>query len=351
MLESMEDHNVIEIRRLPSPRALKAGRPRSVKTAETVAGARNAIRDVIHGRDTRRLVVIAGPCSIHDPAAAVEYAKRLKRTAEPLQDALIVVMRSYFEKPRTALGWKGLITDPYLDGSCDVETGLEATRALLLDLNELGMPCGSEILNPFTPQYVGDLLCWGSIGARTVESQPHRQLASGLSLPLGFKNGTDGRLDVALNAMIAAGQPDSFLGIDADGRAGAVQTSGNPDRHLVLRGGGGSTNFGPEDVAKAAALAASEGVQRPILVDCSHGNSQRHPARQAAVAREVVRQFREGPRRIMGLLIESNLRPGSQHWQEGGALRHGVSITDACIGWNETEALLHEIATAVRAGA
>jgi len=305
MLERMDDYNVTGIRSLPSPRALKAGLPQSVKAAETVAGARNAIRDVIHGRDTRRLVVIAGPCSIHDPAAAFEYAERLKR-------------------------------------------GLETTRSLLLALNELGMPCGSEILNPFTPQYVGDLLCWGSIGARTVESQPHRQLASGLSLPIGFKNGTDGRLDVALNAMIAAGVPDSFLGIDPDGRAGVVQTSGNPDRHLVLRGGGVRSNFGPEDIAEAAALAAGEGLKRPVLVDCSHGNSQRDPARQGAVAREVARQFGEGQRRIMGLLIESNLQPGSQSWQQGAALQHGVSITDACIGWDETQALLHAIAAAVR---
>jgi 3-deoxy-7-phosphoheptulonate synthase len=347
----MEDYNLTGIRPLPSPLALKVRHPQSVKTAETVAGARNAIRDVIHGRDARRLVVITGPCSIHDPAAAVEYAERLKRAAEPLQGELIIVMRSYFEKPRTTVGWKGLITDPHLDGSCDVETGLETTRALLLDLNELGMPCGSEILNPFTPQYVGDLLCWGAIGARTVESQPHRQLASGLSVPIGFKNGTDGRLDVAVNAMIAAGEPDSFLGIDAEGRAAMLKTSGNPDRHLVLRGGGGRTNFGPEDVANAAALAAREGVQRPILVDCSHGNSQRDPARQGAVAREIARQFRAGQRRIMGLLIESNLRPGNQRWQADGALRHGVSITDACIGWNETEALLHEIAAAVRSSA
>jgi len=349
MLERLEDCNLTGIRPLLSPRRLKAGNPLSVKAAETVTGARNAIRDVIHGRDTRRLVVIAGPCSIHDPAAASEYARRLKRASEPLQRELVVVMRSYFEKPRTTVGWKGLIDDPHLDGSRDVETGLEQARALLLAINELGVPCGSEILNPFTPQYVGDLLAWGAIGARTVESQPHRQLASGLSMPIGFKNGTDGRIEVALNAMVAAGQCNSFLGISADGRAAVVETSGNPDRHLVLRGGGDRGNFGAEDVARAAAFATDEGAQRPILVDCSHGNSNKDHTRQPGVAREVVRQFREGQRALMGLLIESNLRPGRQCWEQGGALRYGVSITDACIGWDETEALLHEIAEAVRA--
>jgi 3-deoxy-7-phosphoheptulonate synthase len=348
MLERLEDHNLTGIRPLMSPRALKVESPLSVKAAETVAGARNAIRDVIAGRDARRLVVIVGPCSIHDPAAAIAYARRLSRTAEPLQGELVVVMRSYFEKPRTALGWKGLIHDPHLDGSCDAPAGLRATRALLLAISELGMPCGSEILNPFTPQYLGDLLCWGAIGARTAESQPHRQLASGLSMPIGFKNGTDCRLEVALNGMVAAKHPDSFLGITADGRAAVVETSGNPDRHLILRGGGGRTNFGPEDVAHAATLAADEELRRPILVDCSHGNSDKDYTRQGAVAREVARQFREGQRALMGLLIESNLRPGNQRWEEGGGLRYGVSITDACIGWGETEALLHEIAEAVR---
>jgi 3-deoxy-7-phosphoheptulonate synthase len=351
MLEQIEDRNLTGIRPLMPPRTLKARIPQSVKAAETVVEARNSIRDLIHGRDTRRLAVIAGPCSIHDPEAAVAYARRLKRASEPLQGELAVVMRAYFEKPRTTVGWTGLISDPYLDGSCDVEAGLERARALLLEINELGMPCGSEVLDPFTPQYVGDLLAWGAIGARTAESQPHRQLASGLSMPIGFKNGTDGRLDVAHNAMIAARHPHSFLGITADGRSAVVRTSGNPDRHLVLRGGGRRPNFSPEDVARAAALVADADARRPIMVDCSHGNSNKDHTRQAAVARAVARQFREGQRALMGLLIESNLEPGNQRWERGAALRYGVSITDACIGWDETEALLHEIAEAVRTSA
>jgi 3-deoxy-7-phosphoheptulonate synthase len=351
MLERIEDRNLTGIRPLMPPRALKARIPQSVKAAETVVGARNAIRDLIHGRDSRRLAVIAGPCSIHDPEAAVAYARRLQRASEPLQGELAVVMRTYFEKPRTTVGWTGLISDPYMDGSCDVEAGLERARALLLEINELGMPCGSEVLDPFTPQYVGDLLCWGAIGARTAESQPHRQLASGLSMPIGFKNGTDGRLDVAHNAMITARHCHGFLGITADGRSAVVQTSGNPDRHLVLRGGGRRPNFGPEDVARAAALVADDDARRPIMVDCSHGNSNKDHTRQAAVARAVARQFRDGQRALMGLLIESNLQPGNQRWERGAALRYGVSITDACIGWDETEALLHEIAEAVRTSA
>jgi 3-deoxy-7-phosphoheptulonate synthase len=351
MLERIEDRNLTGIRPLLPPRQLKDRIPQSVKAAETVVGARNAIRDLIHGRDTRRLAVIAGPCSIHDPEAAVAYARRLQRASEPLQGELAVVMRTYFEKPRTTVGWTGLISDPHLDGSCDVGTGLERARELLLEINELGMPCGSEILDPFTPQYVGDLLCWGAIGARTAESQPHRQLASGLSMPIGFKNGTDGRLDVAHNAMIAARHCHGFLGITADGRSAVVHTSGNPDRHLVLRGGGRRPNFGPEDVARAAALVADDDARRPIMVDCSHGNSNKDHTRQAAVARAVARQFRGGQRALMGLLIESNLEPGKQRWERGAALRYGVSITDACIGWDETEALLHEIAEAVRTGA
>jgi len=351
MLEQIEDRNLTGIRPLMPPRTLKARIPQSVKAAETVVEARNSIRDLIHGRDTRRLAIIAGPCSIHDPEAAVAYARRLKRASEPHQGELAVVMRAYFEKPRTTVGWTGLISDPYLDGSCDVEAGLERARALLLEINELGMPCGSEVLDPFTPQYVGDLLSWGAIGARTAESQPHRQLASGLSMPIGFKNGTDGRLDVAHNAMIAARHPHSFLGITADGRSAVVHTSGNPDRHLVLRGGGRRPNFSPEDVARAAALVADADARRPIMVDCSHGNSNKDHTRQAAVARAVARQFREGQRALMGLLIESNLEPGNQRWEQGAALRYGVSITDACIGWDETEALLHEIAEAVRTSA
>jgi 3-deoxy-7-phosphoheptulonate synthase len=249
------------------------------------------------------------------------------------------------------VGWKGLINDPDLDGSCQVERGLEIARRLLLDLGTLGVPCASEILDPFTPQFVGDLLVWASIGARTSESQTHRQLASGLSMPVGFKNGTNGNLAVAHHALVAAGCAHSFLGITREGASAVVRTRGNPDRHLVLRGGGGRSNYAPEDVARAAALGEGEGVERPVMIDCSHGNSNQDHTRQAAVCREVLAQVRRGDRAIMGLLLESNLRPGRQVWERGAPLQRGVSITDACMGWEETERLLTEIAEAVAAGA
>ncbi len=348
MSERVENQNLAEIRPLISPRKLKEKQPLSESAAATVLASRRAIADVIHGRDQRRLVVIVGPCSIHDPDAALEYGARLRNTAQAMDDQLIVAMRTYFEKPRTTVGWKGLINDPDLDGSCRVERGLELAREVLLELGRLGVPCASEVLDPFTPQFVGDLLAWASIGARTVESQTHRQLASGLSMPVGIKNGTDGRLDGAANALVAAGCPHSFLGVTADGSAAVVRTTGNPNRHLILRGGGGRTNFAPADVARAAELAKSEaGLERPVMVDCSHDNSKKDHRRQAAVCREVLTQVRQGNRAIMGLLLESNLNPGRQTWSRGAPLRPGVSITDACMGWDETRALLHEIAEAV----
>ena len=348
--EPLEDLHLEGIVPLVSPRELKAQLPVSPRAAASVLAARGALRDAIHGRDARRLVLIVGPCSIHDPDAAREYAERLARAAAPLEDALIVVMRTYFEKPRTTVGWKGLINDPHLDGSCDVATGLALARGLLLELGELGVACASEVLDPFTPQFVADLLAWASIGARTAESQTHRQLASGLSMPVGFKNGTDGSLEAAGNAMIAAGHSHSFLGITPDGRSAVVTTKGNPDRHLILRGGGGRANYAREDVARAAALAAKQGIARGVMVDCSHDNSGKDAARQGAVCRAVLTQLRDGPPGpLLGLMLESFLEPGRQTWRKGEPLARGVSITDACIGWPETEALLGEIAEAARA--
>ncbi len=349
MIERIEDRNVSEVKPLEPPRAVKRKLPAPEETAALVASSRAAIRDALHGRDMRRLVVIVGPCSIHDVAAAQEYAERLGRVARETAGALIVVMRTYFEKPRTTVGWKGLINDPHLDGSCDVAAGLELARNVLLGVNAQGVPCGSEMLDPITPQYVADLISWAAIGARTTESQTHRELASGLSMPIGFKNGTDGGLQVAVDAMVSARHPHSFLGIDADGRSSAVRTRGNPDRHIVLRGGGGRANHGPDDVARAAALVEGEGVARPILVDCSHGNSAKDHTRQGSVCRDVLAQVRGGEDRILGLLLESNLRPGRQDWLPGRALEYGVSITDACLGWEDTEKLLHEIAETVAA--
>ncbi len=347
MLEPLEDRNLQDIRPLLSPRELKERLPITENTTATVLKARQAIRDVIHGRDAKRLVVIVGPCSLHDPESAMEYAQRLRRLAEPLESQLVVLMRTYFEKPRTTVGWKGLINDPHLDGSCDVPAGLELARGLLLGVNELGLPCASEALDPFTPQFIADLLSWASIGARTSESQTHRQLASGLSMPVGFKNGTDGRLDVAHNAIIAARHPHSFLGITIDGASAVVNTRGNPDRHLVLRGGDARPNYSADDIEGAARLLADEELARPIMVDCSHGNSGKDHRRQPAVCREVLKLVRAGSRVVMGLMLESNLHPGAQEWEQGAKLRYGVSITDACIGFEETEALLHEIAEAV----
>jgi 3-deoxy-7-phosphoheptulonate synthase len=348
MTEKIEDRNVEGIMPLISPRAVKAAQPLTARAADLVLETRRAIRDVLHGRDRERLLVVVGPCSIHDPDAALEYARKLVRVAEATRDRLIIVMRTYFEKPRTTVGWKGLINDPNLDGSCDIATGLQIARRLLLEINELGLPCGGEVLDPITPQYISDLLSWASIGARTIESQTHREMASGLSMPIGFKNATDGSLQVALHAMISARHPHTFLGISADGATAMIKTVGNPDRHVVLRGGGKGPNYGPDDVLRAAEMVASEGVARPVMIDCSHGNSSKDHTRQPTVCREVLAQLDASRGAVMGLLLESNLQPGRQDWEAGTTLRYGVSITDACIGWDDTETLLAEIAAAVR---
>jgi 3-deoxy-7-phosphoheptulonate synthase len=348
MLEPLEDRNLTEIRPLPPPKKVKRTTPITPRAALTVATARREIRDIIHGRDATRLLAIVGPCSIHHPDEALEYATRLQCAAEPLRGEICVVMRTYFEKPRSNLGWKGLVNDPNLDESCDVAAGLALARRLLLEINQLGLPCASEMLDPFMPQFVADLLSWAAIGARTSESQPHRELASGLSMPIGFKNGTHGGLGVAHNAMITASRPHSFLGISVDGRSAVVSTTGNPDLHLVLRGGNNGPNHDAESIEQALARVAGLGVARPIMVDCSHGNSQKDHTRQAAVCHDILRQVLAGNGAIMGLMLESNLRPGNQPWSPGRPLRRGLSITDTCIGWNETEDLLNEIAAVVK---
>jgi len=345
--EQIEDRNLLATEALVSPLAVKQRRPLTDVARRVVLGARRAIRDVLHGRDSRRLVAIVGPCSIHDPQAAREYAERLKRVADATADQLIVLMRTYFEKPRTTVGWKGLINDPQLDGSCDITHGLELSRAVLLEINGLGIPCATELLDPVVPQYIADLLSWAAIGARTTESQTHREMASGLSMPVGFKNGTDGSLRVALNAMISARHPHHFLGINHGGAVSVIRTAGNPDRHIVLRGGESGPNHRPEDIERAAALIAGEGIARPILIDSSHDNSSKDHTLQARVCHDLLDQVRAGDARIMGLMIESNLYAGRQNWLPDAPLRYGVSITDACIGWDETEALLFEMAAAV----
>jgi len=347
MRQDIENQNIVEMSPLAIPRAVKAKLPITETAASVVIQTRQAIGDILHGRDCDRLLVVVGPCSIHDPEAAYEYAGHLKQVADATRDRLLIIMRTYFEKPRTTVGWKGLINDPQLDGSCDIATGVELARTILLIINNRGVPCASELLDPVTPQYIADLVSWAAIGARTTESQTHREMASGVSMPVGFKNSTEGNLQIAINAMIAASQPHYFVGINVDGATSIIKTRGNPDRHLVLRGGGGKPNYGSEDVAAAEAAVASEGIARPIMVDCSHDNSGKDYRRQVPVAREVLRQFLEGRHSILGLMLESNLNAGNQSWQPGSPLAYGTSITDACLGWGETEALLYELAEAV----
>lgn len=349
MQRPLDNQHIIEIKPLPSPREVRTKLPITDQAAALVVETRKAIQNILHGHDRERLLVIVGPCSIHDPNAAYEYAAKLKPVADALRDRFLIVMRTYFEKPRTTLGWKGLINDPHLDGTCDIATGMELARTILLTINQSGMPCATELLDPFSPQYVADLISWSVIGARTTESQTHRELASGVSMPVGFKNGTEGSLEVAVNAMTSARAPHHFIGINTEGQISSIRTTGNPDRHIVLRGGGGKTNYTAEHVAKAEAAVASEGIARSIMIDCSHDNSGKDPKRQGLVARDVIKQFREGRQSIIGIMLESNLNPGKQSWKQGVTLAHGVSITDACLGWDETEALLSELADSITA--
>lgn len=347
-MASLDNLNTDALEPLVSPREIRAAHPVTPEIEALVLETREAIRAILHGRDQSRLFVVVGPCSVHDREAALDYARRLKAVAGDLSDALVVVMRTYFEKPRTTVGWKGLINDPHLDGTCDIGTGLDRARTLLVEVNGLGLPCASEVLDPVTPQYVADLLSWAAVGARTTESQTHREMASGLSMPIGFKNGTDGRLDSAKNALVSARSSHAFLGINADGMTSVVKTTGNADGHVVLRGGRDGTNYGADAIADAVSLVADSDFSRPIMVDTSHDNSGKDHTRQAQVCREVLKTYEAGQGAVCGLLIESNLAPGKQSWKPDAPLQYGVSITDACIGWDETEALLREIAEAVR---
>ncbi len=339
---ALENLNVLSQHTLLSPSQLHEDIPASAQAMHTVSTARAALGEVLSGCDTRLLVVV-GPCSIHDTVAAMDYARRLKALADELQDQLLIVMRVYFEKPRTTVGWKGLINDPRMDDSFQIEEGLRLARRLLIDLNELGLPCGTEALDPITPQYLGDLIAWSAIGARTTESQTHRELASGLSSPVGFKNGTDGNLEVALNAMLSAAQPHSFLGIDGAGQVAVTHTRGNAFGHLILRGGA-APNY--DSVAIAQAEAALKAAKLPvnIVVDCSHANSRKNHALQTGVLKDVVHQIADGNRAIKGVMLESNLFEGNQKLTTPQDLRYGVSITDACLGWDTTASCLREAA-------
>ncbi len=327
---------------LDAPRTLLAELPITKRVASTVLEGRVAVRRILAGEDPRLLVVV-GPCSIHDPLAALEYARRLAGLREQVADTLCLVMRVYFEKPRTTVGWKGLINDPHLDGTRDMMRGLRIARRLLLDVNELGLPAATELLGPVVPQYIADLVSWTAIGARTAESQTHREMASGLSMPVGFKNTTDGNLQVALDAMQAAGTPHTFLGMDDDARGAIVHTTGNPERHLVLRGGGGRTNFDAASVGEAAAMCRARGLPARVMIDCSHGNSSKDHTRQGMVFADLLAQLAGGSRDIMGAMIESHIHGGSQKLVQGTAgLAYGVSITDACLDWETTERILLE---------
>ena len=309
--------------------------------------ARQDIHRVIF-TDDRRLLLIVGPCSIHDVDAGREYARRLATLSSEVSDRVMIVMRVYFEKPRTTVGWKGLIMDPHLDGSNDIAAGLRIARDFLRDVLDLGLPTATELLDPVTPQYIADLVCWCAIGARTAESQTHRQMASGLSMPIGFKNGTDGSVQTAINAIRAASQPQTFLGINMDGAASAVVTAGNPNCHIVLRGGSSGPNYSAEHIARTEKQLADAGLLRSIMVDCSHGNSAKKPENQPEVMRELLSQISAGNTSIMGAMIESNLLGGSQDFpQPLERLRRGVSITDGCIDWKTTESVVREVHAAL----
>jgi len=340
-MERTADIHIRGLQPLISPVELRRALPMKERANETVVRQRSAVRAMLEGEDPRLLTVV-GPCSIHDRAAALAYAKQLKALADRVADRLLIVMRVYFEKPRTTVGWKGLINDPHLDDSFDLERGLKLAREILLDINELGLACATEILEPFTPQYIADLITLGGIGARTTESQTHRQLASGLSMPVGFKNGTDGTLQSALDAMIAARSPHAFLGVDDDGQLAIVQTEGNPYGHLILRGGRNGTNYASEAIEQAASRLRDCGLPPRIVVDCSHANSGKDHRRQAIAWRDVLSQRAAGTEHITGMMLESNLRPGKQKLTAPDALEYGVSITDACVGWEETERLIME---------
>ncbi len=341
-MQKTSDINVVETRPLPSPAALLAAAPKSEAQAEFVGRARQDIHRLIF-TDDRRLLLIVGPCSIHDVDAGREYARRLAALAKEVADRVMIVMRVYFEKPRTTVGWKGLIMDPHLDGSYDIASGLRIARGFLGDVLDLGLPTATELLDPITPQYIADLVCWSAIGARTAESQTHRQMASGLSMPMGFKNGTDGSVQTAINAIRAASQPQTFLGINLDGAASAVVTAGNPNCHIVLRGGSAGPNYSREHVQKTEQALEAAGLIKSILVDCSHDNSKKKPELQPEVMRDLLSQITAGNTSIMGAMIESNLEAGSQPFpQPIYKLRRGVSITDGCIGWETTEALVRE---------
>ncbi|WP_244117705.1 3-deoxy-7-phosphoheptulonate synthase [Burkholderia gladioli] len=343
----IDDVRIGAVRPLISPALLQDELPVPQATQTLVEDTRKAIGDILHGRDDRLLLVV-GPCSIHDHDQALDYARRLKAAADTLKDELLITMRVYFEKPRTTVGWKGYINDPRLDGSFRINEGLRAARHLLLDINALGLPAATEFLDLLSPQYIADLIAWGAIGARTTESQSHRQLASGLSCPIGFKNGTDGGVQVASDAIVAAASRHAFMGMTKMGMAAIFETRGNDDAHVILRGGKNGPNYDAEHVEACCAVLRKAGLREQVMVDCSHANSNKSHERQIEVAQNLAGQLAQGEQRIVGVMVESHLEAGRQDLKPGVPLKRGVSITDACLSWAQTEPVLEVLADAVR---
>jgi 3-deoxy-7-phosphoheptulonate synthase len=344
----VRDQRIAKVVELAPPEKLLAELPLGEERASAVVRGRKEVVDVLHGRDPRLLVVV-GPCSVHDPEAALEYARRLAVTAEQLSEHLLVVMRVYFEKPRTTTGWKGLINDPHLDNSGDVNAGLRMARKLLLEVLDLGLPAGCEFLDPITPQYIADTVSWGAIGARTSESQTHRQLGSGLSMPIGFKNRTDGNIQVAVDAVRAAGAQHVFAGIDDAGAPAILHTTGNPDCHIILRGGHGMPNYHLPEVEDALVTLGVAGLPERVVIDASHDNSGKDPEKQFFAAGDIADQIADGNKAIVGIMLESFIVEGRQNLVPGEKLTYGQSITDACIDWEDTVAALERLAMAIEA--
>lgn len=347
MSNETDDLRITGTKELVSPSELITKVPVSESVAKTVVQTRAELKEILHGRDDR-LAVVVGPCSIHDPEAALEYAQLLQAEKVRLQGDLLLIMRVYFEKPRTTIGWKGLINDPDMDNSFHINRGLETARRVLLDVNSLGVPAGVEYLDLISPQYIADLVGWGAIGARTTESQGHRELASGLSCPVGFKNGTAGSVQIAVDAIGAARHSHHFLSVTKEGRSAIFETGGNEDCHLILRGGKSHTNYDAASVDDACALLKKAGLREQVMIDCSHANSRKQPARQSYVCRDVCYQIEHGEKRITGLMLESNLVEGNQSIDSGKPLVRGQSVTDACLSWDATRPLLEDLAVAVR---
>jgi 3-deoxy-7-phosphoheptulonate synthase len=343
-----DDLRIKAVRDVSPPDQVRNEHPLTNAASKTVFKARHAIHNILHDRDDR-LVVIVGPCSIHDPKAAIEYAQRLKAVRDTLEKDLVIVMRVYFEKPRTTVGWKGLINDPDMDNSFHINKGLRLARRLLIDMAESGMPSATEYLDLISPQYIADVVSWGAIGARTTESQVHRELASGLSCPVGFKNGTDGNMQIAIDAIGSSSRPHHFLSVTKAGNSAIFSTTGNSDCHIILRGGNGEPNYDIEHIQQAAEQLAGAGLPQHLMVDCSHANSRKQHERQMLVARDIAKQISLGETRIFGVMLESHLKEGRQSLVAGEPLVYGQSITDACLSWEDTEQLLSELAEAVRA--